>query len=221
MTRAPKPLHRPLAVWALLSVLAACVPKLSPLSGAPAPASSMPKPTLIGHQQVVFNWELQDKDMVARGDGSARLSAPDSGRLDFFVGGGFGGGAAVLIGDSLRLPASTMSDMVSRIVPPPPLLWAALGRVALPNLPDTVIRIDGATLRADVGNPVAWRLTFRGDTLTRAERVENGRVIEWVDRADPAHVRYRNENARRSLQLTLTRSYEVPGFDASIWRFDP
>jgi hypothetical protein len=110
--------------------------------------------------------------------------------------------------------------MVSRIVPPPPLLWAALGRVALPNLPDTVIRIDGPTLRADVGNPVAWRLTFRGDTLTRAERVENGRVVEWVDRADPTHVRYRNQSARRSLQLTLTRSSEVPGFDASIWRFD-
>jgi hypothetical protein len=151
----------------------------------------------------------------------ARLAAPDSGRLDFFLAGGFGGGAAVLLGDSLRLPPSAVGDLVNRIVPPAPLLWASLGRAALPNLPDTVIRVDGTTLRADVGSPVAWRLTFHGDTLVRAERVDNGRVAEWVDRTDPAHVRYRNESARRSLQLTITRTTEVPGFDASIWRFDP
>jgi hypothetical protein len=203
-------------------LVTSCVPRLSPLTGAAAPASALPRTAFTGHRNIGFNWELQDRDMVARGEGVARLASPDSGRLDFFLGGPFGGGgAAVLIGDSLRLPASAVSDIVSRIVPPPPLLWASLGRVALPNLPDTVIRIDGSTLRADVGSPVAWRLTFRGDTLTRAERVDNGRVVEWVDRADPTHVRYRNESARRSLQLTLTRSSEVPGFDASIWRFDP
>ncbi|HEX4683706.1 MAG TPA: hypothetical protein VH277_13395 [Gemmatimonadaceae bacterium] len=201
--------------------LGACVPRLSPLTGAAAPASRLPKPSLVGHQHIVFNWELQDRDMVGRGDGVARLAAPDSGRLDFFLAGGFGGGAAVLLGDSLRLPPSAVGDLVNRIVPPAPLLWASLGRAALPNLPDTVIRVDGTTLRADVGSPVAWRLTFHGDTLVRAERVDNGRVAEWVDRTDPAHVRYRNESARRSLQLTITRTTEVPGFDASIWRFDP
>ncbi|HXT15906.1 MAG TPA: hypothetical protein VN706_09770 [Gemmatimonadaceae bacterium] len=198
----------------------ACVPRLSPLEGEARPAARLPKPALSGHQHIMFNWELQDREMLGRGDGAARLAAPDSGRLDFFLAGGFGGGAAVLIGDSLRFPASAMTDLVSRIVPPPPLLWAALGRVALPNLPDTVIRVEGTTMRADVGSPVAWRLTFHGDTLVRAERVVDGRVVEWVDRTDPAHVRYRNESARRSLTLTVTRTSEVPGFDASIWRFD-
>jgi hypothetical protein len=95
-----------------------------------------------------------------------------------------------------------------------------LGRVALPNLPDTVIRVEGETMRADIGRPVAWRFTFHGDTLTRAEHVESGRVTEWVDRADPVHIRYRSETGRRSLQLTITRSDEVSGFDAAIWRFD-
>jgi hypothetical protein len=206
---------------ALALALGACVPRLSPLSGAAAPASRLPRPMLTGHQHILFNWELQDRDMVGRGEGVARLAAPDSGRLDFFLAGGFGGGAAVLIGDSLRLPASAVGDLVNRIVPPAPLLWASLGRAALPNLPDTVIRVDGATLRADVGSPVAWRLTFHGDTLVLAERVDGGRVVEWVDRSDPAHVRYRNASARRSLQLTITRTTEVQGFDASIWRFDP
>lgn len=157
--------------------------------------------------------------MNGRGDGAARIAAPDSARLDFFLGGGFGQGGAVLIGDSLRTPGG-VADLARRLVPPPTLLWAVLGRVALPNLPDTVIRVDGTTLRADIGKPVAWRLTFHGDTLTRAERVDNGHVLEWVERSDAAHVSYRNEAARRSLQMAVTKTFEVPEFDASIWRFD-
>ena len=95
--------------------------------------------------------------MSGRGDGAARIAAPDSARLDFFLAGGFGG-AAILIRDSLDAPGG---DMVRRFIPPPTLMWAALGRVALPNLPDTVDQDGRSRLRADIGNPVAWRLTFR------------------------------------------------------------
>ncbi len=200
--------------------LAACVPRLTPLSGTAVPANRLPATQLApGHRRIVFTWELQDHEMNGRGDGAARIAAPDSARLDFFLGGGFGQGAIVLIGDSLRTPSGA-GDLARRVAPPPTLLWAVLGRVALPNLADTVIRVEGTTLRADIGRPVAWRLTFQGDTLTRAERVDNGRVVEWVDRSDRTHVRYRNESARRSLQLVVTRTDEVPEFDASIWRFD-
>jgi hypothetical protein len=172
---------------------------------------------LPGHHKLVFTWELDDRDMTGRGDGVARIASPDSARLDFFLAGGFGGGSAILIRDSVEAPGG---DLVRRLVPPPTLLWAALGRVALPNLPDTVIRIDGATIRADIGRPVAWRLTFRGDTLVRAERVSGGRVAEWMERTDGSHIRYRNEGSRRSLRLSITRMEEVAEFDASIWRFD-
>jgi len=171
---------------------------------------------------VVFTWQLDDRDMTGRGDGVARVASPDSARLDFFLAGGFGGGSAILIGDSVRVPGG--AEIVRRLVPPSPLLWATLGRVALPNLPDTVIKVEGTTLRADIGRPVAWRLTFRGDTLVRAERVDGGRVEEWMEREDASHVRYRDEGARRSLQLVVTRIEVVPAgsveFDASIWRFD-
>ena len=71
--------------------------------------------------------------------------------------------------------------------------------------------------RVDLGKPVAWRLTFRADTLVRLERVENGRVVEWVARRDTAHVSYRNESERRSLELTVTRLERVAEFDASTW----
>lgn len=212
-------MRRLFAGMALVPLLAACAPRLTPLIGAPLPVERLPRTTLTpGHHKVVFNWELDDREMSGRGEGAARIASPDSARLDFFIGGGLGG-AAVLIGDSLRTPGG---DMIRRLIPPPTLLWAALGRVALPNLPDTVVRVEGPTVRADIGRPVAWRLSFHGDTLVRAERVDGGRVVEWVERTGErgSHIRYRDESGRRSLQLTVTRTDEVPEFDASIWRFD-
>jgi hypothetical protein len=206
---------------AALVGLAACVPRLTPLTGVTASAEKLPRAGApVGHHKIVFNWEYEDRDMNGRGDGVARIASPDSARLDFYLGGGFGGGMAVLIGDSLRIPNGVGVDLVKRLVPPATLLWATLGRVALPSLPDTVIRIEGGLLRADIGNPVAWRLSFHGDTLVRAEHVDGGKVVEWMERSDSAHVRYRSESARRSLQLTVTRTDVVPEFDASIWRFD-
>lgn len=170
-----------------------------------------------GKHRIVFNWEFSDRDMTGRGEGVARIAYPDSARLDFFLAGGFGGGAALLIGDSVVVPGV---DLVRRVVPPPTLLWASLGRIALPNLPDTVIKAEGSLLRADIGRPVEWRLTFRGDTIVRAERVAAGRVVEWMERSDPTHIRYRDEGSRRSLQLSITRTEQVSEFDASIWRLD-
>ena len=203
-------------VAATLSLMA-CRPRLAPLTGVPESSARLPATTIpAGHAQIVFNWSLDDRDMAGRGEGVARVAGPDSVRLDFFLAGGLGSGAAVLIGDSLRTPAG---DQARRFVPPPPLLWAALGRVALPNLPDTVIRSDGAMLRADIGRPVAYRLTFRNDSLVRAERVSGGRVAEWVERSQ-SQMRYRDEGARRSLQLDITRTDHPTGFDAAIWRFD-
>ena len=203
----------------LAGLSAACIPRLTPLTGEAVPASRLPKTTLpAGHRSIIFSWDLEDRDMVGRGDGAARIAAPDSARLDFFLAGGFGGGAAVLVGDSVEAPGG---DLIRRLVPPPTLLWAALGRVALPSLPDTVIKVEGATIRADIGRPVAFRLTFRGDTLVRAERVNGDKVAEWVERTDRTHIRYRNESSRRSLQLTITRTDEAPQFDASIWHVVP
>jgi hypothetical protein len=203
------------ALIALLAFVAfACTPRLRPLAGAPAPAS-MPRTDLSpGHRQIDFDWELQDRDMTGRGEGVARIAGPDSARLDLFLAGGFGSGAALLIADSLRVPGGTMAR---RIIPPAPLLWATLGRVALPALRDTTARVDGELLRVDIGAPPSWRLTFRRDSLVRLERVRDGRIVEWVERSGVT-VRYRSEEARRVLLLTIKRVQEVSPFDAAIWR---
>ena len=122
----------------------------------------------------------------------------------------------MLVGEELRAPGPAI---VRKLVPPAPLLWAALGRLAVPPERDTVARVDGDLLRADIGRPVQWRVTFRGDTLVRLERVDGERVIEWVERTSPNRVRYRHETARRQLTLTVASMERSNPFDASIWRF--
>jgi hypothetical protein len=194
-----------------------CAPKLRPLGGEIVPAAIPRAEIPPGHHQVVFEWEFADPDMSGKGDGVARSASPDSVRLDFFLAGGFVSGAAVLIGDSLDIPGP---DITRRFIPPPTLLWAAMGRTKLPATADTAIRREGGLLRADLGRPVQWRVTFRGDSLVRLEHVEGGRVVEWVDRGDDNRVEYRQEAARRTLKLHVTHVYEVGPFDASIWHID-
>ncbi len=205
-----------LALLAGAVIITGCAPpRAAPLAGAPAPVQTLPKGSLPqGNQKVVFTWELHDGDINARGDGVARIASPDSVRLDFFLGGGFGGGAAIMIGDSLRVPGP---DMARKLIPPRALLWAALGRFDLPVEPDTVVRVDAGVLRADIGAPVHWRASFRGDTLMRLERLDGGRIQEWVERSPGQKVQYRSEASRRTLSLVIQRSDAVAAFDPSIW----
>jgi hypothetical protein len=204
-----------LGLLAAVVALSACAPRARPLAGAAVPRVALPSTALPrAPQRVVFRWRYEEAEgFAARGEGVARLAAPDSGRLDFFVDGGFGGGYAVLIGDRLTAPGG---EMVRRVVPPAPLLWAALGRLALPPASDTTVRASGDTLRADVGRNPTWRVTFVGQQLTRLERIDGGRIMEWVQR-DSSAVRYRHEGERRGLSLDVQRTETVDAFPASIW----
>ena len=214
--RSPPSGTRSIALASLLAVGLGCAaPRARPLAGAVSPVRAVPSSALTGKpQRVVFRWRYDEAEgFSARGEGVARLVAPDSGRLDFFVDGGLGGGWAVLVGDRMTAPGG---DMMKRLIPPAPLLWAALGRLAIPAAPDTVIRASGDTLRADVGRDPTWRVTFVGPRLTRVERIAGGRIAEWVQR-DSTTVRYRHEGERRGLSLDVQRTEIVDGFPASIW----
>ena len=153
--------------------------------------------------------------MVARGEGVARLASPDSARLDFFVDGGFGSGHVIVFGDRVVAPGG---DLVASMIPSPPMLWAAVGRFAVPPASDTVAAVDGTRLRADIGRDPRWRATFEGARLTLLERVVNDKVAESVARSEDGTVRYVNPGARRTLRITITRDDAVASFDASIWR---
>ena len=199
--------------FALIAAIA-CAPTAAPLKGVLAPDRSLPSLTLPGgHRHIVFKWDYEEGEVAARGDGSVRTAAPDSARLDFFLGGGLGAGAAILIGDSLRTPHA---ELARRYIPPTPMMWAALGRLAIPALRDTVVRIDGDMLRADVGSPVQWRVAIHGDTLVGLEHISGGKIIESFARGSAGALTYEKPGARRRLRLTILR--EQPGsFDAAIW----
>src|SRR3954466_9755295 len=201
-------------VW-LVVVLVACAPSAAPLKGVLAPDRSLPTLSpATGHRHVVFRWDYAEGDIAARGDGSVRTAAPDSARLDFFLGGGLGAGAAVLIGDSLRSPNP---ELAHRYIPPTPMMWAALGRLAIPALADTVVRLDGDILRADIGRPIQWRIGIRADTLVSLQHISDGKIIESVTRQANNEVVYEKPGSRRRLGITVLR--EQPGsFDATIWR---
>ena len=191
-----------------------CVPSAPPLPGVLAPDRSLPALDLpAGHRHLIFKWDYQEGDILARGDGSVRTAAPDSARLDFFLGGGLGAGAAILIGDSLRAPNV---ELARRYIPPTPMMWAALGRLAIPALSDTVVRVDGDLLRADVGRPIQWRVAIKGDTVVALEHISGGKIIESLTREANGALVYQAPGARRRLTLNILR--QQPGsFDATIW----
>jgi hypothetical protein len=192
-----------------------CAPRAGRLSGSPTPARFPATELRRGYQRIVFRWNYVDQALAAKGEGVARIASPDSVRLDFFLDGGLGAGFAVVIGDSVSTPGG---DQVRRYLPPVALLWAALGRLAVPPVPDTVAKVDGAALRADIGRNPTWRVTFVEDRLTRLERIMDNRRLEWVSRAGP-DVRYQNERSGRSLTLRISSTTnEASPFDPAIWR---
>lgn len=192
----------------------ACAPRAIPLAGIPAPERRLPSIELApGHRRIVFRWDYEENALIARGEGAIRAAAPDSARLDLFLNGGVAVGRAILIGNTLT---ATNQAQVARVLPPAPLLWAALGRLAIPALPDTVVTVEGDVVHADIGRPATWRVTVKGTRLMRLARLSGGRIVEVVTRDDGGRLLY-EVPGRRKLWLGITRDEGVPAFDASIW----
>jgi hypothetical protein len=67
----------------------------------------------------------------------------------------------------------------------------------------------------------AWRVAFVGERLTAVDRIEDGRVVERLERrtAESAlAVSYVHVRGKRRLQITVTDSSRVDAFDEAIWR---
>lgn len=213
----------------ILMGVIACAPATRPLRGTPTSATLPPTGLQPRPQQLRFTWSYADETFEANGDGVVRALAPDHARLDFFLRNGMAGGYAILVGDSLIIPGI---DLVRRFLPPVPLLWATLGRLALPPVADTVARIDGDTLRVDFGalrgtdastsSGQAYRVLFAGTALARVEHIESGKTRGWITRRRGSNgqweLRYVHERAKRNLQITVTDTLTVEGFDDAIWR---
>ena len=101
--------------------------------------------------------------------GAARLGGLD-------LGGTIPLGVALLLGDSIIAPNG---GNVLRLLPPPELLWASLGRLSIPSLEDTVVTRRGDTLQADIGTDPVWRVTVGPGGLAR---------LDWALADKPTHV---------------------------------
>lgn len=203
-----------LGAAALLLGGASCVQRVRPLDGELA-ARPLPQTRAVREpERVVIEWRYSDRDFAVRGEGLVRLVPPDSARLDFFLAGGYGGGRAFLIGDSLIAPDAAS---IARFLPPPALLWATLGRLTVQGA-DTTVRVDGDTLRADIGAAPRWRATFVDQDLVRLERIDSDRLREYVVREDSMAVRYEHAAPPRRLEITIVSRESMRGFDAEIWR---
>jgi hypothetical protein len=217
------------AYLAVAWIAAACAPAAKRLEGTPTRAVF--PPTVISSRPTVlrFTWSYRDETFEANGDGAVRVQGPERARLDFYLRNGMAGGYAILVGDTLTIPGI---DLVKRMLPPVPLLWASLGRLAVPATRDTVARQRGDSLWADLGalrgadasgaDGRAWRVGFAGTRLARVERIEDGKLIEWMSRGrvgdGPLQLQYVHERGKRRLSIAVTDSSFVESFDDAIWR---
>lgn len=202
-----------LTFGAVLLASSGCAPKAPPLTG-PRVSESLPSVELEGSHRLVFRWRYADATIMLSGEGIARVSAPDSARLDFFVDGGLGGGVAFLLGDSLVTAPNAAS--IRRVMPPPALMWAALGRLALPASEDTVITRDGDTVQAELGTNPRWRVTLGPTGITRLVSLRGSRIHEYVNRGEE-EVLYENPGERRSLRISIQGNDRVSGFSEDVW----
>lgn len=190
--------------------MACTAPRVTPLTGIPVrevvPKTAVPP----GHSRLIFRWDYDDPLFAARGEGVARIAAPDSIRIDFFADQGLGAGGAILIGDTLR----TAGEDGTRYLPPVPLLWAAVGVLRATGA-DTTMRRQGDTLWVELAG--SYRAALVGRQLIGLGRMEKGR---WRERVfvDSVQVAYRHYTARRKLTLTAMRRMTDAPFDPSIWR---
>jgi hypothetical protein len=106
-----------------------------------------------------FKWLFVDERGSLGGRGSTRIAPPDSLRFD--VAGPFGGGAAsaVVVGD--RALWTEPADVIARLVPNYPLMWAMFGMAMLPA--------EGVVLRGVTQDSIiAWEYARAGDTIQYA-----------------------------------------------------
>jgi hypothetical protein len=217
----------PLGAILMIMTLAAgaCATRQGPPSGIPVPAEDVERIAagnrLRAPTHIVFAWTLQERDGRFTGQGVTRIAPPARARLDLFGPRGETYLIATMVDGRLHLPPGAPNVPL----PPPELLWTALGVFEPPagaRLVDA--RRDGTTLRVDYENGTdRWRFRFEDGRLRHAEwtgRGEGRRTVELSGTGDlglPATAEYRDWLTFSELRLILGEAREVDAFPADIW----
>ena len=173
--------------------------------------------------RLTFAWRGREPGFRGSGTGVARVQPPDRARLDLFLDNGETAAIAALVGDELRVPAALPLELV----PPPPLMWAALG-VYRPGADALLLegrRANGGLelhLRLPGGDSVRYRL--RGRRVAEAAVLSGGAVVQRVEVSGPragsdypSEATYRNLRDYRELKLQLESSEDAEPFPPYIW----
>jgi len=215
-----------------LAAVAACHSAPGPLVPvAAAPVSSEQVATWVNatvpsdRRLLRFKWLFRDERSSAGGRGSARIAPPDSLRFD--IAGPFGSNpaAAAVIGDSAIWVRP--EDVIKKLVPNYPLMWALLGVARQPD--------SGAVLRGlTEGQTAMWQYASGSDTLEYvrisespgkllAEVRQAGKVVGRVEAqfaadGSPTTARLTVPSVPARLDLTFLSSARSNPFAPATWQ---
>ena len=229
------PLDRLLRLAYLAGIAAGCAPSYGPTLRTVVPAGLPPverdsvlawvgRTTPTSYRGHPFKWAFKSPDEGVGGKGNARIAPPDSLRLDMAGPLGSKRTAGMVLGDSAVWV--TRQDVLDKIIPSYPLLWAMLGVARRPP-PDALIRGGVA------GDLTAWEYAVGADTIEYVHTAgksptlqalvrQEGRVVGRVEThfgLDGSLVSsrlYLPEGPSR-LELTFTGDTTPASFKPEIW----
>jgi hypothetical protein len=181
--------------------------------------------TVPGDRRILrFKWLFSDGEASLGGRGSVRIAPPDSLRFDVAGPWGMGTAAAVVFGEAAEWVHPP--DIIARLLPNYPLMWAMFG-VARP--PAESARLRGI---AD-STVVAWQAVDGADTVTyirvlgpasrlRAEVRRAGQVVGRVDAklhrdGTPVSARLSVPSVPARLDITIVAIESAPPFPPALW----
>lgn len=171
---------------------------------------------------ITFDWEAREREARYTGKGAARVVPPEMARLDLFGPRGESYLSAAVVAGEVRLPPSTNSAMI----PPPALLWGALGIFTPPAGAElTSSKQDGRRLRLDYrAGDDTWRFDFDSDRLRRVEWNGAGGARKSVELKGegaarlPREAVYRDWASFTELKIRVGEVEEVDSFPPEIWQ---
>lgn len=174
-----------------------------------------------GPVQIVFAWSLRERDARFSGEGVTRVAPPDRARLDLFGPRGEGYLSAAFVEGEVVLPPGAPSTPL----PPPPLMWSALGVFEPPPSSTLVaVRPDGDRLELEyAAGEERWRYHFEAGRLRNVEWTapRGGRRTVELEGTGPLDLPraavYRDWPQFVELRMTLEEAHSVDGFSAEIW----
>jgi len=173
--------------------------------------------------RIIFDWEAREPGRRFRGRGVARVEPRYRARLDLFRESLETVARAALVEGELRVAQDVSED----ILPPPRLLWAAIG-VVRPGTGYALLgaeRLEEGGVRIRYGYPgdEELRYTVQGDRLRRVALLRGDDVVETVELdVDPASrfpssAVYRHLGDFRELRIERDSVELVEPFPPDIW----